>query len=509
MPNSAVSRVELNQDGTINLVVAVFGFDPGAPVEISGQATQTNGAVASFYSVQPMPAANGPVYLQRIAAVPGRSAFTPGFPVTIVARAAQVWITTLEEEGGGAPAQSRVDGTPLESAWAEDKAHWAVSWQGQQIPAAWPSQPAQPSTTLIHHGTWWERVKRGPLDTAMEGRFTRLFPDLPAARFKHCDLVQLAAEMTARPQNPVPNSGEDPEENRTVPAVYTYLGQFADHDLTFDPTSSLRASLTKAQLQALVDFRTPRFDLDNLYGRGPDDQPYMYEEDGLRMLPGDRMLGGSFDPDAVQIPRGPNGRALIGDPRDDENRIIAQLHAIFLRFHNRVVDYFGANNVSFQEVRRQVRWHYQWVLVNDFLPKIMQDQTYRSVFPDPYRPVLRIPMLGEQGLALMPVEFSVAAYRFGHSMIRPSYRLNATIELPLFSANPSDTRNLGGLRPIPPDWAIDWQYFIDLTPDGGAVAGRPSCPTRSTHPWLTRSRTCPPRSPRIRRAWRCATSSAP
>ena len=130
-----------------NLVVAVFGFDPGAPVEISGQATQTNGAVASVDSVQPMPAANGPVYLQRIAAVPGRSAFTPGFPVTIVARAAQVWITTLEEEGGGGPAQSRVDGTLLESAWAEEKAHWAVSWQGSKS-----GPPGRPSLRSRRRG---------------------------------------------------------------------------------------------------------------------------------------------------------------------------------------------------------------------------------------------------------------------------------------------------------------------------------------------------------------------
>ena len=129
-----------------------------------------------------------------------------------------------------------------------------------------------------------------------------------------------------------------PKRTRTIPAAYTYLGQFVDHDLTFDPTSQLRESLTQAQLQALVDFRTPRFDLDNLYGRGPDDQPYMYEEDGIHMLLGEPMSGNPFDPGAVQPPRGPNGRALVGDPRNDENRIVAQLHAIFLRFHNRVVD---------------------------------------------------------------------------------------------------------------------------------------------------------------------------
>ena len=176
----------------------------------------------------------------------------------------------------------------------------------------------------------------------MEGRFTRLFPYLPSARFAQHDLERLAHEMTA-PKDTDADTEPDPEENPGIPAAYTYLGQFVDHDLTFDPISHLRATLTGAQLRALVDFRTPRFDLDNLYGRGPDDQPYMYRKDGIRMLLGESMSGKPFDPGAVQLPRGPSGRALIGDPRNDENRIVAQLHAVFLRFHNRVVQKMGGN----------------------------------------------------------------------------------------------------------------------------------------------------------------------
>jgi hypothetical protein len=181
------------------------------------------------------------------------------------------------------------------------------------------------------------------------------------------------------------------------------------------------------------------------------------------------MSGNPFDPGAVQLPRGPSGRALIGDPRNDENRIVAQLHAIFLRFHNRVVHKMGGTrHVSFREARQQVRWHYQWVLVNDFLPRILEGQTYQSVFPDPYGPVPGIPRLRENDLELMPVEFSVGAYRFGHSMIRPRYRLNPTIERPIFSNFPyDDTADLGGFRPIPAGWAIDWQFFIDLGRDAG------------------------------------------
>ncbi len=320
----------------------------------------------------------------------------------------------------------------------------------------------------MKHGKWWDRVKGESLDTVMEGRFTRLFPDLPGAQFVEDDLKALAAEMTADAEPE--EAGPDPEENPGIPAAYTYLGQFVDHDLTFDPISQLRQRLTtKSQLQALVDFRTPRFDLDNLYGHGPDDQPYMYEDDGVHLLLGAPMQGSPFDPGAVDLPRGPNGRALIGDPRNDENRIVAQLHAVFLRFHNRVVDHLaGSSDVSFPQARDQVRWHYQWLLVHDFLPTILPKDIYDSVFPDS-RPSPAVPRLRENDLALMPVEFSVAAYRFGHSMVRPRYKLNQATEFPIFSGIAGDRDDLGGFRSIPASFAIDWQNFIDLGDGAGAV----------------------------------------
>jgi hypothetical protein len=315
------------------------------------------------------------------------------------------------------------------------------------------------------------------------GRFTKLFPDLPPAKFDRHDLRLLADEMTPKQKRkPTSETRPNPEEDRDITAAYTYLGQFIDHDITFDPTSRLRESLDREQLGKLADFRTPRFDLDNLYGRGPADQPYLYDNDGIRMLLGKRMSGNPYDPDARDLPRGPNDRALIGDPRNDENRIVSQLHAIFLRFHNHVADYLArpdqlGTKVSFEEVRNRVRWHYQWMLVTDFLPTVIEKETFRRVFGDPNNPV---PGLRELriGLKLMPVEFSVAAYRFGHSMIRPEYRLNAAVERPIFSKHTGESADLGGFRPIPSDWAIDWQFFIDLG-DGAAPAAtaRPDDPT--------------------------------
>jgi hypothetical protein len=466
-----VPKITLNKDHSITLYVRIFDFETGTPVEISGQATQANGAVATFYSVLEMPdsGADGAVLeVPSVMAAPPNN-FAAGFPITVIARAAAAWITTLEADPEGLLAAT-TDSAPPKAAWKENHANWAVSWPEQKFAAVWPSeltQPSSPAAGLNRHGTWWDRRKADRLDVVMGGRFTRLFPYLPSARFAQHDLEQLASAMIA-PKDTGPETEPDPEENPGIAAAYTYLGQFTDHDLTFDPISHLRETLTGAQLRALVDFRTPRFDLDNLYGRGPYDQPYMYRKDGIRMLLGERMSGSPFDPGAVQLPRGPSGRALIGDPRNDENRIVAQLHAIFLRFHNSVVRKMGGNkHVSFQEAREQVRWHYQWVLVNDFLPAILDKQTYESVFPNPYEPAPAIPRLRENDLELMPVEFSVAAYRFGHSMIRPRYQLNPTIESPIFSGIPGETADLAGFRPIPANWAIDWRFFADLGQDAG------------------------------------------
>ena len=471
MGYSQVPRIQLNNDGTISLEVNISGFEEGTPVEISGQATQENGAVTAFSSVLKMPEhKDDEDVLVTLDSVPvsAPKKFVAGFPITVVVRAAETWITTLvgdEDPGTSQHPVASVGSGALKATWRANRYSSAMS---SFVPASL-SAGSSTDNTLLSHGAWWDRRKTDRLDVVMGGRFTRLFPYLPAARFDHADLELLAGAMIAPPEDTDPETEPDPEENPGIPAAYTYLGQFTDHDLTFDPISHLRETLTGAQLRALVDFRTPRFDLDNLYGRGPDDQPYMYKKDQVRLLLGERMSGDPFDPGAVQLPRGPSGRALIGDPRNDENRIVAQLHAIFLRFHNRVVHKMGGKkHVSFREAREQVRWHYQWILVNDFLPRILEEQTYQSVFPDPYGPVPAIPRLRENDLELMPVEFSVAAYRFGHSMIRPRYRLNPTIERPIFSNHPGDdTADLRGFRRIPASWAIDWQFFIDLGRDAG------------------------------------------
>src|SRR3989449_100100 len=213
-----------------------------------------------------------------------------------------------------------------------------------------------------------------------QGRLGRMFRSLRAAKFGKDDdenLINLAALGSAMsaPFDP-PKDGKDDEESG-IPALYTYLGQFIDHDITFDPASSLQK---QNDPDALTDFRTPAFDLDNVYGRGPDDQPYMY--DGQAFLLGDPLNGG--DANAADLSRNNANprRALIGDPRNDENTIVSQLQGLFLRFHNRTLQ--DNPGMPFENVQRIVRFHYQYVVLKDFLPRIVDSRVLSDLKSGPH-----------------------------------------------------------------------------------------------------------------------------
>jgi len=329
-----------------------------------------------------------------------------------------------------------------------------------------------------------------PRSSLFEGRFGRLFRFLPPAQFNvEKDLDPLADQMTAEAEFPDDPDARDPEENQGITGGYTYLGQFIDHDLTLDPVSSLDR---QNDPDSLVDFRTPRFDLDCIYGRGPDDQPYLYRDGGLRMLLGRKLTGNDDDPKARDVPRNtPSGkelaRALIGDPRNDENVIVSQLQASFLRFHNRVADVMKGS--KFVDVQRMVRWHYQWVVLHDFLPTVIREDVYNAILPHVKKKtdVLEDPpnllfYNKPQNFAFMPIEFSAAAYRFGHSMVRPFYRLNLTLPKPflIFAFDTSKVKNgnivqsgesLAGFGAFPNKWAIDWRLFFPETGKKPVLAG--------------------------------------
>jgi hypothetical protein len=328
-----------------------------------------------------------------------------------------------------------------------------------------------------------------------EGRFSRLLKpreDLPGPD----DLASLAATMISAARTAIPAS-----ELSSIPAGYTYLGQFIDHDLTFDPLSSLKH---KNRVKSLVDFRTPRFDLDSLYGMGPDEQPFLYARntDGsYRMLLGrvfGNLTGPPDDTTPRDIPRNviviasnaqpdfslPAGRGLLGDPRNDENVIISQLTAVFLRFHNRLardMKQDAGEESELGDVQNQVRWHYQWVVLYDFLQRVINPDTYDEILPHVKAGTSvqenppQAPHYAHSRAATIPVEFAYAAYRFGHSMIRDEYQLNDNSAglvggpFAIMGRNPDGTpdllTSLVGLRAFPDNWLIDWSFFFDrLTP---------------------------------------------
>ena len=272
--------------------------------------------------------------------------------------------------------------------------------------------------------------------------FGRMFARLPAAHWPDTALNGLADEVMADQEADVTPEGEvDDEENGDIDAGYTYVGQFIDHDLTLDNRPN--DLTTPVDPRTLTNARTAAFDLDSVYGSGPAGSPQLYAADGMHLLLGAPLTGTPTDPGSVDLPRDPaSGQALVGDPRNDENRIVAGLHAIMLRFHNRVgrppedarTRRWSATQV-FAEAQRQVRWHYQWAVLTDFLPTVVGKPALSAVFPrgDPQR---RGWPSTTPARRAMPVEFSVAAYRFGHSMVRPIYRLNAAMpeRLPVFSS---------------------------------------------------------------------------
>jgi hypothetical protein len=323
------------------------------------------------------------------------------------------------------------------------------------------------SSSIRPHGIGVRGAQLSRSSLLFQGRFGRIFRALPPADYGGDDaasirhLTKLGEAMLSSADDP--KDGPDNEESG-IPAVYTYFGQFIDHDLTFDPASSLQK---QDDPDALLDYRTPRFDLDNVYGRGPDDQPYLYE-DGKSFILGDPLTGAADNAKAHDLPRsqpaGPNAarRAIIGDPRNDENVIVSQLQGLWHRFHNHLAA--KHRSWSFERVQREVRYHYQWILIHDFLPTLIAKDVLGEVLPPDhkglFKPVLEFFHCKDE--LYMPLEFSAAAYRFGHSMVRPGYRLSETVPpLAIFATDPAVA--LTGFRQFPSNWAIDWHLFADLS----------------------------------------------
>jgi hypothetical protein len=265
-----------------------------------------------------------------------------------------------------------------------------------------------------------------------------------------------------------------------VPAGYTYLGQFVDHDLTFDRTEvALGEDVTPAEL---VQGRSPRLDLDSLYGTGPANPasaPF-YDDDGLHLKTGNTIkIGADTSKKGHDLPRVAGQRtALIPDPRNDENLIVAQTHLAMIRFHNKVVDDLASVPVAqrFRKARKQVTLHYQWLLRHDYLPRIVDPAVVDDVFTNGRK--LVEPDAEPTAVPTMPLEFSVAAFRLGHSMIRDSYNWNrrfpGTAGSLFYMFDFSGVGgSLGGELRLLSNWLTDWRRMFDFTAGGHAELAPP------------------------------------
>jgi Animal haem peroxidase len=260
-----------------------------------------------------------------------------------------------------------------------------------------------------------------------------------------------------------------------IPAGFTYLGQFVDHDLTFDKTKvMLGEDVSPAEL---LQARSPSLDLDSLYGAGPADpaSERFYEADGIHLKMGKTLAAeGLPGMEGFDLPRGAGAtaaakrKAIIPDPRNDENLAVAQTHLAMIRFHNRVVDTLPASvpsGLRFVKARAKVTRHYQWMLRTDYLPRICAAGVVSNVF-NSGRKAFEVGVPATD-VPTMPIEFSVAAFRLGHSMIRRAYDWNNIFDngsgtldfLFTFSAGSGD---LGGGSRLPSSWIADFRRLYDF-----------------------------------------------
>ena len=296
----------------------------------------------------------------------------------------------------------------------------------------------QPATAIRSHCLSPARA-RVSIDAPLGATsYARLFPELPSFQADEQFLHALGRAGGVCDCGDIPDS---PESLGDTAAGWPIFGQFVAHDITAD-RSVLRSHTNTAELR---NARSPQLNLECLYGDGPTGHPFLYQRDD----PAKFLLG----LDGADVQRNAESIAVIGDPRNDSHMLMSQLHLAMLKAHNAFVDDARHNGVAndrvFDEAARQLRWHYQWIILHEFLPTLVGETLVKQVLRE-----------GPQWFhakhgTFIPLEFADAAYRYGHSQIRHRYRLNLQNDpVPLFP-------DLLGFRAVPRERTIDWTLFFD------------------------------------------------
>jgi hypothetical protein len=356
-------------------------------------------------------------------------------------------------------------------------------------------------TALMADGTpeTQERISRiaAAAQAVATSYFYKLVPEQPYAIT--AEIMSFLTEP-GRTNGVMYDTGEQP--NMDIPAVFTFVGQFVDHDLTFNPMN-----LDMAEGDTVMDAASPIIDLDNVYGPRTFPttvHPSLFDDEGrfcLRPFP----CPHAFDGTAYDVCRDETDAAFIFDPRNDENQLVLQVHLLIMRLHNAIIDNTPLLNqlldragnpegvqARIEVVRREVVATWQSVLLNDYLPKIVDPVVLRWVIEQVHLPLhgalkhkprtYTDPVSGNTVTAVkMPHEFAIA-FRMGHSMLRPAYELYADAIVVLFKdaqisskivvydekGRPHDVSgadDLRGGRSLTCEHALDWDVFYPKEPD--------------------------------------------
>jgi hypothetical protein len=273
-------------------------------------------------------------------------------------------------------------------------------------------------------------------DSVYGGRYRKLFENLAPL-----DSEDEALHALGGPGG-ICDDDADRATDGTMAAGWPFFGQFIAHDITAD-----RSPLGHhAEADRIKNFRTPRANLEGVYAAGPTGSPYLFQKDDPAKL----LLGeGGHD-----VPRNHEGIALLGDQRNDVHLFMSQMQLGFIKTHNLIVDRLREDGVEeaevFDDARRATTWHYQWVILRQFLPELIGPELVDDLLDGG----AKVFQPGDD--PFIPFEFADAAYRYGHSQVREAYRVNRDFgPVPVFP-------DLMGFGAVPVDHAIDWSLQFDV-----------------------------------------------